>query len=178
MVYNLIGYSIQIQRLYYFSAPGKVGNRLVLCLHVLAVFPALKNWAKLGMVAHTYNPRLGRLRQEDHKFKASLGYTVTSSQPGTQRRDLNSGLWNLGFLLTKQALYCLSHTFSPFWSGYFGDRVSRTICLRWPQTSILPISASQVARVTGVRHRYPAQLFKKGILLMEAKEIRYGLRTS
>jgi hypothetical protein len=28
------------------------------------------------------------------------------------------------FALTKQALYHLSHTSSPFCSGYFGDRVS------------------------------------------------------
>jgi hypothetical protein len=31
------------------------------------------------MVAHTVIPALGRLRQEDHKFKVSLGYTVNSS---------------------------------------------------------------------------------------------------
>jgi hypothetical protein len=34
----------------------------------------------------------------------------------------------LGFeFFAKQALYCLCHTFSPFFSGSFGDRVSRTI---------------------------------------------------
>jgi hypothetical protein len=32
-------------------------------------------------------------------------------------------------------------------------RVSRTICLSWPRTIILPISASQVARITGVSHQ-------------------------
>jgi hypothetical protein len=51
----------------------------------------------------------------------------------------------------------LSHTCSPFCSGYFGDGVSWTICLGWPQTSILPISASQVARITSVSHQPPAQ---------------------
>jgi hypothetical protein len=30
------------------------------------------------MVAHTCNPALKRLRLEDHKFKASLGYIVSS----------------------------------------------------------------------------------------------------
>lgn len=28
------------------------------------------------MVAHPYTPALGKLRQEDHKFKPSLGYTM------------------------------------------------------------------------------------------------------
>jgi hypothetical protein len=35
------------------------------------------------------------------------------------------------FTLAKQALYCLSHTSSPFFSGYFGGGISRTICLGW-----------------------------------------------
>jgi hypothetical protein len=44
----------------------------------------------------------------------------------------------------------LSHTSSPFCSGYFGDQVSGTICLGWPPTMILLISAFQVARMIGV----------------------------
>jgi hypothetical protein len=37
----------------------------------------------------------------------------------------------------------LSHFSSPFCSGDFGDGVSQwTICLGWPQTRILQISAS------------------------------------
>jgi hypothetical protein len=43
----------------------------------------------------------------------------------------------------------LSHTSSAFCSGYFGDGVSWTICLGWPCTEILLISASQVARIIG-----------------------------
>jgi hypothetical protein len=39
-------------------------------------------------------------------------------------------------MLTKQALY------------YFEFRVLQTICQGWPQTVILLISASQVARIT------------------------------
>jgi hypothetical protein len=27
-------------------------------------------------------------------------------------------------LLARQALYCLSHAFNPFCSGYFGDKIS------------------------------------------------------
>jgi hypothetical protein len=46
----------------------------------------------------------------------------------------------------------LNHSSSSFFSGYFGGGVSRNICLAWPPTSILPISAFQVARITGVSH--------------------------
>jgi hypothetical protein len=46
----------------------------------------------------------------------------------------------------------LGKTCSPFWSGYFGDRLLWTVCLGWPQIAILLISASQVARITGVSH--------------------------
>jgi hypothetical protein len=39
-----------------------------------------------------------------------------------------------------------------FCDGLFWDRVSRAICLGWLQTEILLISASWVARITGMRH--------------------------
>jgi hypothetical protein len=39
------------------------------------------------------------------------------------------------------------------YSGYFGNRVSQSICSGWPATTILPISASQVAKITDVSHR-------------------------
>jgi hypothetical protein len=48
-----------------------------------------------------------------------------------------TGGWTQDFALAKQVLHCLSHTSSPFCSGYFGDGVSQTICLGWPQTLIL-----------------------------------------
>jgi hypothetical protein len=41
-----------------------------------------------------------------------------------------------------------------FWR--WGGEVLQTICLGWLQNSILPVSASQVARITGVSHRCPA----------------------
>jgi hypothetical protein len=56
-------------------------------------------------------------------------------------------------MLVKQALYHLNHTSSAFCSSYFGDRISRIIYLGWPRTSILPISASQVARIIGYNFR-------------------------
>jgi hypothetical protein len=66
------------------------------------------------------------------------------------------GVWTQGFMLIKEAFYHLSHTSSPFCSGYFGDGISRTICLGWPWISILLILASQIARITGVSYRYLA----------------------
>jgi hypothetical protein len=50
----------------------------------------------------------------------------------------------------------LNHTSSPFCSGYFGSEVSQTVCPSWSQITILPISASQVARFTGMSHWHPA----------------------
>jgi hypothetical protein len=43
-----------------------------------------------------------------------------------------------------------------FCVGYFRYRDSWTICLGWHQTMILLISASWVARITGVSHWHPA----------------------
>jgi hypothetical protein len=67
-------------------------------------------------------------------------------------------VWTQGFSLAKQVLCHLSHTFGPFllWL-FFGDGVLRALCPGWPQTAILPISASQVARITGVSHLCPAK---------------------
>jgi hypothetical protein len=56
---------------------------------------------------------------------------------------LNSGLHTSTLCLTP----------SVHFDGYFGDGALRTICLGWPQTVILPISVSQVARITGVSHQ-------------------------
>jgi hypothetical protein len=44
-----------------------------------------------------------------------------------------------------------AHT-SLFFSGYFGDGLSRTICPVWPPALILPNSTSQVVRITGLSH--------------------------
>jgi hypothetical protein len=69
--------------------------------------------------------------------------------------SFKTGVWTQGFSLAKKALYSLSHSSRPFCSGCFKDGVSETICPGGPQTEILPISASQVARITGMRHRCP-----------------------
>jgi hypothetical protein len=46
--------------------------------------------------------------------------------------------------------------------GFFGDRVFQTICPGWLRTSVLWISASWIARITGVSHQRLAwHLFNK-----------------
>jgi hypothetical protein len=67
-----------------------------------------------------------------------------------------AGVWTQGLMFAKQALYPLSHIYSPFCSGYFGDGVSWTAYSGWPQTVILLISASQAARIIGMSHQHLA----------------------
>jgi hypothetical protein len=69
-----------------------------------------------------------------------------------------TGVWTQGFVLTTQALFCLSHTTSPFCSVYFGDGVWRTMCLGWPWTVVPLISTSQVTRIIGMRQWHLAVL--------------------
>jgi hypothetical protein len=63
-----------------------------------------------------------------------------------------TGVWTEGLALTKQTLYCLSHISNLFCCVYFGDGVSWTVWQGWPPAGTLPISASQVARITGMSH--------------------------
>jgi hypothetical protein len=45
-----------------------------------------------------------------------------------------TGVWTQDFMLATQAVYHLSHTSSPFCSGYFGEGASQTI--QFVQTSL------------------------------------------
>jgi hypothetical protein len=51
---------------------------------------------------------------------------------------------------------CLEPLHQPFCHGFFQVRVLRTICLDWLWSLSSWISASWVARITGVSHRPPA----------------------
>jgi hypothetical protein len=64
----------------------------------------------------------------------------------------STGVWTQGLHLgpLHQSFLC---------DGVFWDRVLQTICLGWPWTTILLISASWVARITGVSHQRPAFQF-------------------
>jgi hypothetical protein len=71
------------------------------------------------------------------------------------------GRKGLGFELRASRLQSMCSTawvtpLSPFCSSCLGDRVSWTTCLGWPQTSILPIAAFQVARIIGLRYQHLA----------------------
>jgi hypothetical protein len=72
----------------------------------------------------------------------------------------------LGF---KLMAYTLSHSIL-LCEGFFWDRVSWTICLVWLQTMILLISATWVARITGMSHQYPARMYN-------LKEVTYTLNS-
>jgi hypothetical protein len=72
-------------------------------------------------------------------------------------------VWTQGLTLTRQAFYHLSHSINPvFCIGYFQDRVSKSICPVWPQTMILLISASWVARITVMNHWCPGRDWSLG----------------
>jgi hypothetical protein len=101
----------------------------------------------------------------DFYFKASLSYVARPCLNFLKLKDqyLNlkslffffpsTGVWIQGLILvhrhsttwvTPSALFCV---------GYFQDRVLGTICLGWPITWIFLISASWLARITGMSHR-------------------------
>lgn len=57
-----------------------------------------KNWNNLGMMLHARISALGSLKQEDHKFEASLSYNSellsqnkqTMDEPGNKQRKIKS----------------------------------------------------------------------------------------
>jgi hypothetical protein len=63
---------------------------------------------------------------------------------------------NLNLCFAKQALYCLNNISSPFCSCHVGDGGLMKFCPGWSWTSMSPISASQVARITGISHQHLA----------------------
>jgi hypothetical protein len=74
--------------------------------------------------------------------------------------------------------YTLSHSTSPFFCDrFFGDRVSRTVCLGWIGIVILLVSASSVARITGISHQCPANAHKFNNL-DEMKKIPYKIQSA
>jgi hypothetical protein len=67
-----------------------------------------------------------------------------------------TGAWTQGLMFARQVLYYLSYSTNPFlcwWFFFFFSRYGlQTICLGWLRNMILQISASWVARITGVSH--------------------------
>jgi hypothetical protein len=74
--------------------------------------------------------------------------------------SLSYTLFFFFFFLAEMGLelmaFTLQYAANPFWWRVFWDRVSRTICLGFLQTTILLISASWVARITGMSHKHLA----------------------
>jgi hypothetical protein len=61
--------------------------------------------------------------------------------------------WGLNSVLhTCKVLYHLSHNSSPICSGYFENRILRTVSLGWFWTTVILISAFQVARIIDLSH--------------------------
>jgi hypothetical protein len=66
------------------------------------------------------------------------------------------GLQLRGFCLLSRRSATWATPSALFSLRYFQHRVLKLFCLRWPQTSILLISASQVAGITDMSHRCPS----------------------
>jgi hypothetical protein len=86
-----------------------------------------------------------RMNKESSQFRADLFILKLSDS----YRFFLGRVWLTGLELRA---YSLSHSISPFFvcDGFFRDRVLITICLGWLQAAILLISASWIARITGM----------------------------
>jgi hypothetical protein len=100
------------------------------------------------MVEHTYNPRTQEAEKEGLWGFFCWWCSIFFFFGGTR-------VWTQGLLLEPlhQPFFC---------DGFFGDRGLRTICLGWLRTLTLLISASRVARITGMSHWCPAGLWVWG----------------
>jgi hypothetical protein len=112
---------------------------------------------------------------------------------------VGTGVWAQDFTLVKHVFYCSRHAPSPFCFGYSGDGVSRFTqasldcdppnlqalaffsCWEdshklfspgWPGVMILLISASQVVRITGMRHQWLAIFCLRNLEIILSKNKR------
>jgi hypothetical protein len=105
--------------------------------------------ARLTGVSHQCPVWEITFKEMHHLNSLGIGYQADVwSFPSDSRlsKGRRTGIWTQGFALAKRVLYCLNFTSNPLCSDCFGDEVLRTMCLGWPQTLILMISAFQVAR--------------------------------
>jgi hypothetical protein len=91
------------------------------------------------------------------KYSFLRGTLPTPCKPGSYISPYLSFFFFFFFLVElgfeHKVFYHLSHTSSLFCYGYFGDGILGTICPGWPRTAILPVSASQVSRITDMNHQ-------------------------
>jgi hypothetical protein len=126
-------------------------------LHSSLLYPASGNHY---FTINLYESNFFRL-QIDHVCFSFCAYFTYCLPVPFMLQMTTSSFFGLGFVLfwwdwglnLKQILCCLSYTPVLFALVIFGDQVTQTICPGWPPTSvILPMSASQVVRITGVSH--------------------------
>jgi hypothetical protein len=98
------------------------------------------------------------LKQKNREFR--LVYNLVFIQLGTHSFFAEVvvilGFWTQGLTLARQAYYHLSHATFPFLCWVFSRESHKLFFLGWLWTLILLISASQVARISGVSHWHPA----------------------
>jgi hypothetical protein len=70
-----------------------------------------------------------------------------------------TGVWTQGFAFAKQALLPLEPQLQPIFLWLFWRWALANCFPGWPQTMILWMSASQVARIIGISHQHPAIIF-------------------
>jgi hypothetical protein len=148
-----------------------VGNRLQ--IKGMRIYCPLSLWWSLLLFQYYQKP-YSRTRDSDlhntcsHVISLSLSPSLftfkgwfCSLRPTFFFFFCGTGVWTQDFELAKQALCHLSHTFSPFYSGYFrdGGLVNYLPGLKLRSSST---SASQIARITGVRHQGP--IFQVSVL--------------
>jgi hypothetical protein len=106
-------------------------------------------WAKDHTADHSWENR-GKITHHTMVQFPSWGFGISFLFSPSGIR-----VWTQGFALAKQVLYCLKHTSSVLCFSYFGDGLLWTVCSGWPQAVILLISASHIARITGMSHCGP-----------------------
>jgi hypothetical protein len=106
--------------------------------------PCLDYWLRWSLV--NFFLRLALNCNSPHFIPSRWYYRCKLPCPALNFFFGGTGVWTQGFLLVKQALYCLSHTSSPFCSDYFWREGLVNCLLRLAsQTLILLISSSLVA---------------------------------
>jgi hypothetical protein len=105
-----------------------------------------------------------RIMGNDHKCKLDLFYVLCVYLFAVQYWGLNLGpiLWATPLALLCEGLF------------FFLNRILWTVCLGWLWTVILLISASWVARITGVSHQHLAYFIYLFILVKNAMELHSG----
>jgi hypothetical protein len=141
-----------------FLAQSKLGpNTIAMLLGVILLTSLV--WASFArnLIKYLWNKREGA---RDVLWNVYRNQSLAQVQHFTHFFGFfgGTGVWIWGFMLAKHTLLLESHLkFILLW--LFWRWVWKTICLGWPQTTILPTSASQVARITGVSHWSPAYSF-------------------